>query len=297
MKVGRIPEKMTAYLRPEHEGVGDGTPRNWWSFPPDKRETAGFSKYRASPAFVVPSDSEAFNKSGLDWACGGRHCVQIQKPEDVQKVTFDNEPFTDLRWVGIDSRSEGGMAYKVVTPEGWLVDLREDVVTECLFEGAIQSKSGPQGNGTYFTAEFVWVVMGSQSRIVRVGSKTYEEIAALDAMRNMGPIPEKDLEIGGVYRQSNGKEVILVGKGKEKGKKYYTMSADTYRWVGPLPQKIPPQEVVDGIMDILEKPNCLPAIHASGSLKVVEQTGQVEMPDGAFEAYLEKLKAWTQVDT
>jgi hypothetical protein len=274
---------MTAYLRPEKEMVGDGNGFNSWSFPADRRETLGFSKFNACPAFVVPSDSEAFNKSGLEWACGGKYHVQIQKPGSVIKAEFANEPFTDLRWVGIDSRCEGGVAYKVVTPQGWLVDLREDVVTECLYEGAITHKISTAGSGTYFTAEFVWVVMGSQSRLVRVDSKLYEEILESVFLKCMGPIPADALEVGGIYQKANGRQVVLVGIGTEKGKKF--LVAELSQW-----DRQSVQSRIDVEVECLNpsRKDCWPSWHFSGSLKVNKQVGQVKVPPGMMEAFRKK---------
>jgi hypothetical protein len=132
MKIGRIPSRMVAYLKPEKESLGEGKGANWWSFTPNLRETLKFSKFKARSVFVVPNDSDAFKTTASNWAseaqCGRRKAFDTHG--------FDNDHFKDLRWVGIDSRRGGGVAYKVLTPQGWLVDLHEDVVLECLMEGA-----------------------------------------------------------------------------------------------------------------------------------------------------------------
>ena len=290
MRNGRIPERMTAYLRPEQEKLGDGQGAQWWSFPPDRRETPGFSKYKACPAFVVPTDSENFNKSGMDWACGGRGYVQIQKPKDVVKVEFENKPFTGLRWVGMDSRCEGGIAYKVVTPEGWLVDLREDVVIDCLYEGAINSQKGAIGNGTYFTGEFVWAILGSQSRLVRVGSKDYQEIVESQDRSALEDIPNAQLELGGVYENRQGKQFVLIARGTEKGKKILTQQLHRYVWYNTQKEQATEQELVNGAIAVLGKPNCIPDWHWFGSLKVVKKLGQVSVPLGLEERFEKKCK-------
>lgn len=219
-KQGRIPETIKAYLRPAYDMLGAGHAHNAWSFPPDTRETAHFSKCTVNPAFVVPADSDAFQESAKRWAGYDNQYIQAgQKPTNKYEVVeLPNEPFTNLRWVGIDSRMEGGVAYKVVTPQGWLVDLREDVMLECLFEGAIQPMAGLKpGAGTYLTAQFVWVVMGSQSRIVRVGSKLHQELVESTKIRAMTAVPAGDLKAGGVYEDKRGEKHIIIAKVPKKG--------------------------------------------------------------------------------
>jgi hypothetical protein len=276
MKKGRIPERMIAYLKPEKESLGEGKISNWWSFAPDLRETPKFSRFQARAAFVVPSDSDAFKETASNWASE----TQCGKPKAFDTHGFENESFSDLRWVGIDSRSEGGVVFKVLTPQGWLVDLREDVVIECLMEGAIENKNGPQGIGTYFTAEFIWVVMGSQTRLVRVGSEVYEDIMESVILRGMGPIPEKDLEVGGIYLKSNGQEVAILDIGKVKGRKflciYRSGSAVTFK-----------DQIRDSIT-ILDRPNCYPFWNFCGSLKVIKQTGTIDLPAGLGERFSRK---------
>lgn len=283
MKNGRIPERMVAYLKAERTGVGDGASRSGWSFPADRRETPGFTKYQARPAFVVPADSDAFKASGAKWAS---ETVYGGTPQAFDTHGFENKPFTNLRWVGIDSRMEGGVAYKAVTQEGWLVDIREDVLIECLFEGAIQQLSSPpQGAGTYFTGEFIWVVMGSQSRIVRVGSKLYNEIADSDERRTMVDIPDAELEIGGVYQNRQGKQFVLLARGKQAGHKYLTIELHRYGERGT------DQEIVDGSISVLDKPSVIPYWHWSGSFKVIKRTGTVKVPVGLGDRFDGKVKA------
>lgn len=289
VRLGRVPERVTAYLRPEQEILGVGRPKTIYSFPIHQRETAGFAKIKASPAFVVPADSEAFNKSGLKWAMEGR----TKPSQGVNRIEVENKPFTNLRWVGIDSRMEGGVAYKVVTEQGWIVDLREDVVLECLFEGLIQDLNNPpQGAGTYFTGEFVWVVMGSQSRIVRVGSDTHLEILEAQKLKETESIPEKDLTVGKVYKDRKGREIALLGRGDKKGSKFLTMEYYQYGHGGTIQQQL------DGGIGILGTKNAWPCWHLSGAMTVVQEIGTVKVPDDLMERYLkevEKNRTWNRV--
>jgi hypothetical protein len=271
---------MKAYLRPNETLLGAGRSIQWWSFPPDQRETAGYSKFDASPAFLAPADSEKFNASGIDWACGGRCHTQLQKAKDVEVVEFDNVPFTNLRWVGIDSRMQGGVAYKVVTPQGWLVDLREDVLLECLFEGAMQPLAGlKQGAGTYLTAKFVWVVLGSQVRIVRVGSKVHQEIVDSENRRDKTKLTDAELEAGGVYINASGAAYVLVGIRHGKGNKYLVARADlAYTTVQAL--------IRDGIKILkASNPSWSVGWGYTNKLNVVEKIGEVDVPANVTELY------------
>jgi hypothetical protein len=232
---------------------------------------------------VVPSDSEAFNKSGLIWATGGAYHVQIQKVDEVIKIEVDNTPIDSLRWVGIDSRMEGGVAYKVVTPQGWLVDLREDVVLECLHDGSISHSDmiGGRGAGTYFTGGFVWVVMGSQSRLVKVGSKLHSELVESDMLGKAGPLT--DFEVGGIYQQRNGKQYVVIAKGTAKGKKFLLEQVSGW-------SKCTVQQQVDGSIGHLVQSNIYPPWHWSGSFKAVKQVGKVIVPEGLADKHAKKVK-------
>jgi hypothetical protein len=267
---GRIPKRMIAYIKSSSSSV-------------IPRETPKFSKFTARAAFVVPSNSDAFKSSAGKWASESQYGGKA-KLFDTNE--FVNSEFTDLRWVGIESRGEGGVVYKVLTPQGWLVDLREDVVTECLLEGAIENKNGPQGVGTYFTAEFIWVVMGSQVRIVRVGSTLFKEIADSQTLRGMGPIPEKDLEIGGIYMKSNGNFVAILDFGTEKGRKFLAIED---RSCGSEKLK---SQVLNSIQ-ILDSPSAYPYWYWCGSVKVVKQIGQVDLPKGLgkrFDDHIQDIR-------
>ena len=267
MKNGRIPERMIAYIKRSSPTI-------------IPRETPKFSKFTTRAAFVVPTDSDAFKLSADAWASESQYGGKA-KPFDTN--LFVNSEFTDLRWVGIESRGEGGVVYKVLTPQGWLVDLREDVVTECLLEGAIENKNGPQGVGTYFTAEFIWVVMGSQVRMVRVGSTLFNEIMDSQILRGMGPIPEKDLEIGGIYQKSNGNFVANIDFGTEKGKMFLAMED---RSCGSEKLK---NQVLNSIQ-ALDSPSAYPYWHWCGSVKVLKQIGQVDLPKGLGKRFNDHIQ-------
>ena len=165
-----IPEKVTAVCRPKR------------SYKRAYTEEEIFVR----PAFVVDASSEKLLAQAKKWA------ESFRAVKEVKCITQHNDVMTTLRLVGVEHRLEGGLAYKVVTPQGYLVDLREEEFLEALFTGRIAS------DGT-ISGEYVWSRGGSQMRIVRVGSKLYEERKEAGRLAALPKIPTKDLKIGHLY--------------------------------------------------------------------------------------------------
>jgi len=86
----------------------------------------------------------------------------------VQPVEADNHPRGGFRVVDAEQRGEGGRAWKVITPDGDLVDMREDVFLPILL------KKGLPASGV-IDAKFQWCQNGSQLRLEEVGSKQHSE--------------------------------------------------------------------------------------------------------------------------
>lgn len=113
--------------------------------------------FNVRPAFVLPSVSKAMLASARKWA------GQV----DIEK-TAGNRVQTYIQVVGIEHRSEGGVAYKVITDEGFLMDLREPEFMEAFLTGKI-------GKDGFISGQYVWSVGGNQMRLVRVGSPMHSE--------------------------------------------------------------------------------------------------------------------------
>jgi len=171
-----IPEKVIAVCRP---------------IKVYKRAYTG-EKIEVRPTFVVDAESDKMLVTALDWARNGIYGKRL----DAAAYPQDNEVMTELRLVGVDHRMEGGLAYKVVTPQGYLVDFREDEFLEALFNGRIM----PDGT---IVGEYVWSRGGSQMRIVRVGSSLYKERLESGRVGNLTKIPAKGLKVGHHYRGKN----------------------------------------------------------------------------------------------
>jgi hypothetical protein len=123
-----------------------------------------------------------------------------------EPVVLDNTPKGGYTIIGAEQRGEGGRAWKVLSPEGYLVDLREDVFMPILLtQGLPRSR--------VIRAKFQWCVNGSQLRLEKVGSDQWKKYlpyakaqeakkAAVKARKAKAPstLNAADLEVGGVYQ-------------------------------------------------------------------------------------------------
>ncbi len=161
---------------------------------------------KCHPAWVTDADGNQNTlKRAITWAQrgGGGHKV----------IEIDNEPFKDPTLVGIETRGEGAQVYKVVTPQGWLVDMRDDV-----FESVLLRKGLPRHMG--IPGKFVWAMNVTQMRLVEVGSRLHKEIVGHQAAKAAPKSKKVKLVVGGVYGNSNSTNVYL-GRVRHKGKLKY----------------------------------------------------------------------------
>lgn len=154
------------------------------------------------PAFVVPADSAKFVATANAWK---RHySYGSQRQVEGTSTKMSNEPVSGLRIVGLTRRRSGGRAYKVIQPPNYLVDLREDVLLDAMYNHGV-SAGGRVGG------EYVWSVNGSQMRLVRVGSSAYKQLSLYEDLKNLKRVPIKDLKPGSIYRGQTGPPSLFVG--------------------------------------------------------------------------------------
>ena len=144
---------------------------------------------------------------------------------DLKPVVLPNEPKRGYRLVGAESRGEGGRAWKVVTPEGYLVDMREDVFMPILLDRGLPADG-------LIDAEFQWCMAGSQLRLEEVGSEAHSAYMPEDVRypKTSGAKPKaKDIKEGGVYQTAGGQRVF-VGRVRHDGKlKWAWVTLDYHR--------------------------------------------------------------------
>mgnify|MGYP001573061000 CR=1 FL=1 len=159
------------------------------------------------PAFVVPASSTKMLLTARRWAAS-----RVPLDTVIDEVTRSNTPMRNLQIFGVDHRSEGGMAFKVITDQGFYVDLREPEFMEALLTGRIE-KDG------FIKGEYVWSVGGNQMRIVRVGSAIYKDrlkrgaSAVTASGRNrVRTLPSKSLLAGHMYESALNGPVVYAGR-------------------------------------------------------------------------------------
>lgn len=135
-----IPPRLVVVLRPEVTYTQDHTA----------------AKFVVRHAFVVDREASGLVTSAKTW--GG---------PDATVLEIDNTPWTDMLVLGVEHRREGGVALKVLTTEGWLVDLREDEFMEAALVGTLVRG--------HLTDQYVWSRGSNQMRLVRVGGRLHTD--------------------------------------------------------------------------------------------------------------------------
>lgn len=144
-----VPDKLGVILRPETSISQDYTGE----------------RLACRPAFVTDFYAEYMLKKAREWGAGVGRTKAL--PSELEEVTVPNDPLTRLVVTSIVHRREGGVALKVITEQGWLVDLREPEFMEAALTGTLHA--------SVITGEFVWSRGITQMRLVRVGSQLHTE--------------------------------------------------------------------------------------------------------------------------
>lgn len=183
--VGYVPAKMT-YVQREPSEVSDYWEHDFWDDekPPTRtvRET-----------FVVDADNPKTRQTATGWA-GSKKATFTDKP---------NDPINELEVVSLERRAEGGRAWKVLIDGTYYVDLREDVLLDCL-------RHGPGVKKGMLKGPFVWCGVGTQMKLVRVGSTLYGVVLA--ASKRKAAKDVKKFEVGGVYENRKGEQSVYLGQ-------------------------------------------------------------------------------------
>lgn len=188
---GNIPEQLVYVL------TGSRTIKTKWE---DLTDISVMSEV-VFPCFPVDKASPTSLVTALRWAGYNSSNPQSGNPMPEQ-VERENTPF-DIRIAGLEARERGGRACKVVTDEGYWFDLREDVLLDAIFLSGIEK-------GGRIKGKFVWGKVGSQMKLVRVGSALYRALIEAGKRKTIAKV--KQLSPGGIYRNVKGERFLVIGR-------------------------------------------------------------------------------------
>jgi hypothetical protein len=155
------------------------------------------NSFEARATYVATN--EKTKESGMSWAQG-----YASTKRGITVTESENKPFSSLRVISHEKRNEGGGAFKAIADGKWYVDLRTDTLLDLLVN---QSIKGGEVQG----AEFVWARIGSQAKVVRVGSSLHAKMIEATETNDAKPPKANDLKVGDVYEAKNGDKGVFLG--------------------------------------------------------------------------------------
>ena len=155
------------------------------------------NSFEASPTYVATNEKTV--ESGKSWARG-----YGSTNRGVTVGSADNKPFKSLRITSYEKRNEGGGAFKAIADGKWYVDLRTDTLLDILVNHSIK-------NGEVQGAEFIWARVGSQAKVVRVGSSLHTKLVESTQIDKIKPPKADDLKPGDVWEAKNGARGVFLG--------------------------------------------------------------------------------------
>jgi hypothetical protein len=158
------------------------------------------------PTFPVNIDSN--QDTAKTWATESRYRYDLKDSENYHLFSYPNNIFNEVNIESLDKRGNGGRAYQVIIEHAgnkFRVDLREDALMDVILNVGIES--GGKLNG-----EFLFVIQGSQTTLVRKGSVAYEKSVEKSAEKELTIIDKTDLKKGHLYSSVSGEEKIFIGE-------------------------------------------------------------------------------------
>lgn len=157
-------------------------------------------KIKVFSSFPVDNSNKKMLERGEKWVKTSRN---YYKKDIVAKFdAVENKPITNIKILSLECRGEG-RAYKIVIDK-YYVDLREDVLMDTILQTGIAPGGVLQG-------EYIWAKVGSQMKLILIGSKLYNSIVEFSSKNNIKPIVKNDLEIGGVYQDKRKNKAVFIG--------------------------------------------------------------------------------------
>ena len=220
IRIGDIPTKLVYIYG---EGSKKKIKRHMW----DRIDVPIDEDVEVIPAFCTSATNNKSIETGKHWATKAiykwdekaQRSIQVSTQEPVIKAV-DNKPLVGLKIVNLETHSQGGRAYKVVTNEGFYFDLREDVLLDTILRVGIQP-------GGVLDGEFLWARVGSQMKLIRANSELHKALKETTIRGKKKKIPNSELEVGTIYRTKSGITKVLLGFVDTK---VYGKTQETYEY-------------------------------------------------------------------
>lgn len=248
MRTGGIPKKIALFIKAPKPFAT----HNPWA---NGFKRAEVKELSVSPTMPTDADSQAQRATAEGWASEGR-----QLPFTVRET--ENAPF-NIRIIGLEARGEGGRAWKVITEDGLLFDMREEVLLEASMTCGIAAGGVPNG-------EFIFAREGSQMKIIRVGSDIHGEFTAAETRRTSSSIKKGDLKPGAFYR-TRGPACILYFGRVSKGGQHLSLKVLGHSVTREKPADILANVLATGYGNGSQ-------FQTTGSLSVVEAIEELPLP-------------------
>lgn len=245
------------------------------------------------PCFPVDKDSSTSLNTAREWAgfSNGQG--------SIKEIERDNDPFS-VSICSMEKRERGGRAYKVITDDGFYFDLREDVLLDVLLNSQVK--------GGRIECQFIWGKLGSQMKLVRVGSELHKALSQAGERKVTRKIKPADLKLGGIYSNVKGERFLILGWVSTIEFSYTPPVTPRGSWdrTEPQPERgsAKTHEKIlltlalpnwlmsasnDKALEFLTNVLCLEASHYAvhfrlqKSLAVIEQTGEIQLPNDILE--------------
>lgn len=171
---------------------------------PEELQTEPGEKLSVVEVYISDSTNAKTLESGRKWAEGYSHRgTSDKKPVEISRP---NLPMTGIRILSLEHRGQGGRAYKVILPNSaHYVDFREDVLVDTILNTGISP-------GGLLNGDFVFARVGSEMKLVRVGSKLHAKLIADTEARKAPVITVVGLIPGHAYKTKGGLICVYLGQ-------------------------------------------------------------------------------------
>lgn len=159
-------------------------------------DTINKKEVKLHPTFPIETGNKKSLETAIKWSTS--YNQKIYSTENI-----DNSSIKNVKVISLEHRGQGGRAYKIQIDK-FLFDLREDVLVDIMLEVGIQP-------GGILNGEYTWAKIGSQTKLIRIGSDLHKMITNYKDVKEAKPISKNNLEIGGVYKDRQGFDYIFLG--------------------------------------------------------------------------------------